>query len=74
MGQAKFAAYCKMTCLGGSERGECPCKHPNACELQDHPEYAGARKEAKHRMLRYLANSDVHPTIKEAIDEKIKGS
>lgn len=24
--------YCKLTCEGGSERGECKCERPNDCE------------------------------------------
>lgn len=54
--KSRFLVYCKMTCLGGSEQGECPCRSPATCELQDDPAYEQARAEAKIRMLRYLKN------------------
>lgn len=54
--RAKFAAYCKMTCLGGSERGECPCSGPTDCELQHHPLYPEARRAASARMARWVAS------------------
>ncbi len=52
-----FTERCRMTCLGGSERGTCPCKHPATCEMQDDPGYPAARDAAKARMGRYLMNS-----------------
>lgn len=51
-----FTARCRMTCLGGSERGTCPCTRPAECEMQRHPLYDEARREAEARMWRYLRN------------------
>jgi hypothetical protein len=53
-----FTVRCRMTCLGGSERGECECRHPRECEMQSDPGYPAAREEAKARMLRYFLNGD----------------
>jgi hypothetical protein len=49
----KFTEYCKMTCLGGSEKGTCSCKRPEDCELAADPGYAEARQQAKDRMFRF---------------------
>ncbi len=49
---ALFAQWCRLTCLGGSERGECPCKSPNDCELRGHYLFEGKRQEARERMVR----------------------
>jgi hypothetical protein len=51
---ARFGTHCKMTCLGGSEKGTCDCKHPDCCELQDHPKFREYRIKARERMARYL--------------------
>lgn len=53
----KFTSYCRMTCLGGSERGECECRRPAECQLSDNPHYEDARASAKARMIRYLLNA-----------------
>lgn len=45
-----FSTFCKMTCIGGSEVGECPCTHPKQCEISDHPEYEKARRVACTRL------------------------
>ncbi len=58
----RFLMYCKMTCVGGSEQGQCPCKHPNACEIQDDLDYAQAREDAKDRMWRHLEETVVKLT------------
>jgi hypothetical protein len=26
--------YCKLTCVGGSEMGRCPCSGPRECEMR----------------------------------------
>ncbi len=52
--RAKYAIYCKLTCLGGSEKGMCPCESPRDCEMKDQPGFEEARTEAKRRMLRYI--------------------
>ena len=54
--RAKFAVYCKLTCMGGSERGMCPCQHPRDCEMKDEPGFTHARNEAIARMMRYAHN------------------
>jgi two-component system, chemotaxis family, chemotaxis protein CheY len=41
-----------LTCLGGSERGACPCKRSLDCELGTHPEFARRRLEAVRRLWR----------------------
>lgn len=51
--RAKYAVYCKLTCLGSSEKGMCPCDSPNDCEMKDQPGFQEARDEAARRMLRY---------------------
>jgi hypothetical protein len=43
--------WCKMTCNGGSERGECPCVSPPDCELRFEPEYEHHHKEAVVRLF-----------------------
>ena len=48
----RFTVYCRMTCLGGSERGLCGGPRPDACELAGDPGYAAARGAAQDRMLR----------------------
>jgi hypothetical protein len=52
--------------MGGSERGECPCTSPLACQLQQHPDYDHYRELARARMFRYLMGTmapTVHPAI-----------
>jgi hypothetical protein len=52
----KFTVRCRLTCLGGSEHGECECRHPAECGLADDPHFEQARANAKARMMRYLLN------------------
>lgn len=65
--RARFAVYCKLTCLGGSEQAMCPCRTPRDCEMQDEPGFAKARIEAVARMRRHF-NTALHTMI----DEKVK--
>lgn len=44
----KARAYCRLTCIGGGEAGQCPCNGPLDCPLSQ----VGARK------LRELAAHD----------------
>lgn len=70
-----FAVYCRMTCIGGSERGTCVCARPIDCTLQRHPEFPAARHEASVRMARWLLNrlnGQVPAQIQQALDE-LKG-
>lgn len=50
----KYATYCKLTCVGGSEEGTCPCQNPTWCELQDEANFPAARKEAIKEMIRII--------------------
>lgn len=50
----RFLTYCAMTCVGGSERKECPCSYPGQCELQQHPQFAQARVDAIRRMAAHF--------------------
>jgi hypothetical protein len=43
--------HCKLTAEGGSERGECSCEHPLACELQDHPDFPADRRTRIDRWM-----------------------
>jgi len=52
--RAKYAVYCKLTCLGGSEQGMCPCQSPAECEMQSEPGFEEARQAAAGRMLRWV--------------------
>lgn len=52
--RARFASYCKLTCLGGSEQGTCSCKCPADCEMRHHPYFEEARAKAQQCMLRIL--------------------
>jgi hypothetical protein len=54
--KAKWLTYCGLTCMGGSERKECPCSGPRTCELRNHPEFDEARARANNQMLRHLRN------------------
>lgn len=51
---AKFAVHCKMTCLGGSEKGTCTCARGEDCVVQFDEGYEEARAEAMTRMLRHV--------------------
>lgn len=75
--QSKWALWCKLTCWGGSEKGECPCKNPKECQLQNHPAFPDKRKDAMARMWRHFANQTeelggLHPRIREVVLERIK--
>lgn len=50
----KFGTWCKLTCFGGSDKGECPCDSPNDCQLTTHPQFPKYRKMATDRMMRYI--------------------
>lgn len=50
---------CRLTCVGGSEHGECDCPCPNDCQMQDHPDFAQRRAEATQR----LANTADDPRL-----------
>ena len=54
---SKFNQYCKLTCLGGSEMGECPCHTPNNCELKNYPAFEEARDNAETRFMTHLRNT-----------------
>lgn len=51
---AEYLIRCKMTCIGGSEVGECSCTHPKDCENQHRPEYDDERRKAKIRMFAHF--------------------
>ena len=51
-----FAVECKLTCLGGSEKGTCDCRGPNDCVARNTPGFQLARGKAKKRMGRFLMN------------------
>ncbi len=55
--RAFWATVCKVTCLGGSERGTCDCARPNACAARTDPGFARARSEAVARTSRRLRNT-----------------
>lgn len=59
--RAKFASQCRMTCMGGSEKGTCDCASPRECEMQESPHFTEAREKAKASMSRYLLNSLKEP-------------
>jgi len=46
----KFAVFCKMTCLGGSEKGTCECTHPADCAIRFDDGYEDAIAEACKRI------------------------
>jgi hypothetical protein len=49
-----WGTWCRLTCLGGSEHGECPCDSPRECQMQDDPKFEDKRAEAKARMCRIV--------------------
>lgn len=65
--RAFWAQECKLTCLGGSERGTCACRCPNDCVAQHDPGFGAARQRAKDAMGRHLMNaiagSPAHETL-----------
>lgn len=77
MSADRFLRYCRWTCIGGSENGECPCPGPYACELKDDPDLPQAREEALERMGEYMAeqlnkSQKVHPIIRNALTPHFK--
>lgn len=52
----QFLVNCRMTCLGGSEKGTCECRGPINCTLQKHPKYDEYRMKAVTRMAQHLSN------------------
>lgn len=67
-----FTERCRMTCLGGSERGTCPCTRPIECEMQEDPGYSAARDAAKERMSRYLLNAIGYGPVAQALRDVMK--
>lgn len=52
----KFLVECKLTCLGGSEKGTCGCENRFSCKLQNDPGFQLAREAAIQRMGNFLRN------------------
>lgn len=52
----KFLQWCKLTCIGGSERGLCDCHSPAECKLREDPRFPKYRREAHQRQMRHLQN------------------
>lgn len=70
--QTTWLIFCKMTCIGGSEKGECPCERPIDCPMQTHPDYALQRKLATTRMFDHHFGEQTnskHPLIRNLIDK-----
>ncbi len=55
----RFLTYCGLTCLGGSERKECPCTGPSQCEMRKEPGSVDARRGAKDRTVRFIRNTAI---------------
>lgn len=71
--KAKFLVYCGLTCMGGSEKRECACEHPNDCEMRTHPEFEEYHRQAGVRLFRAAAAiENVHPKIAEALAGAVK--
>ncbi len=47
---------CKLTCMGGSEKGTCSCRGPLQCKGKKLPGFSHARNEAVKRMGRHMLN------------------
>ncbi len=73
MSETKFLTYCKLTCVGGSEVGECPCPNPNACELVDDPDFAYERNQAIKRLWSRVDTKAMHPVLREAVELRAGG-
>jgi hypothetical protein len=54
-----FLTHCRLTCLGGSEKGTCECRGPVDCKLQNHPKYDAYRMKSLTRMAQHLKNAVV---------------
>lgn len=64
----QFLVCCRMTCMGGSEKGTCACKRPIDCTLQQHPKYDEYRDMATRRMVQHLKNC-IGPELTDAMLE-----
>lgn len=51
-----FGQHCRLTCLGGSERGTCDCVCPNECALKVSPDFKMWRQRAIERLVRHGIN------------------
>lgn len=51
---ARFLQRCRLTCMGGSEKGSCPCEGPMMCEERKSPLFSLYRFKAEERMRRIL--------------------
>lgn len=61
--------HCKLTCVFGSEHGECACVTPFDCPLSKHPEFPKRRSVALERMRRYVLG----PMVREMPDAPVSG-
>jgi hypothetical protein len=52
----KFLVWCGLTCMGGSERKQCECTHPQQCHMRAHPDFDAQRKVATERLCRCAVN------------------
>lgn len=50
----RWAQWCGLTCLGGSERRECPCQGPWECQMRLRPEFEHKKREAALKLLRVV--------------------
>lgn len=54
--KTRFLQWCALTCMGGSERKQCPCACPRDCILaRTDPRFGYWRKRAAERMGRLIA-------------------
>lgn len=51
-----YLQHCKMTCLGGSERGTCGCLSPSMCKQREEADYKLWRDKADRRAMRRIRN------------------
>lgn len=56
---ARFLRNCKMTAVGGSEKGTCVCVHPKECRLRLEPDFVFYRGLARARMQDYLETGEL---------------
>lgn len=47
----KFLVWCGLTCMGGSEKKQCPCVGPNDCQMRGHPQFEAQRRVATERLF-----------------------
>lgn len=50
----RFLTFCRLTCVGGSERGTCPCSGPTDCQMKTDPAFEAWRKNPRQQRLRCL--------------------